>query len=66
MSGLDHADVVGTVTDGKQEGLLLILLDEFDDQRLLQRRYTTLENCVSWVKVYVFRAILTADDGFAH
>jgi hypothetical protein len=37
VSSLDHAHVVGTVTDGEQDSLL-VLLDQFDHERLLKRR----------------------------
>jgi hypothetical protein len=33
---LNHADIVGTVTNG-QKNSLLILLNQFHDKRLLQR-----------------------------
>ena len=36
VGGLDHADVVDAVADG-QEVRLLVLLDELDDERLLER-----------------------------
>ena len=38
VCGLDHADVVGAVADGQEDGLL-VLLDELDDERLLERRH---------------------------
>jgi len=34
---LDHADIVGAVSDG-QKNCFLVLLDELDHQRLLERR----------------------------
>lgn len=40
VRSLDHADVVGAVTDCEQNGLL-VLLDELDDECLLQRGHTT-------------------------
>lgn len=40
VCSLDHADVVGAVANCEQDGLL-VLLDEFDDECLLQRGHTT-------------------------
>ena len=40
MRRLDHTDIVGTIADCKEQGLV-VLLDEFDDQSLLQGRDTT-------------------------
>jgi hypothetical protein len=40
MRRLNHTDIVCTITNGEQDGFL-ILLDEFDNKRLLKRRYAT-------------------------
>lgn len=40
MSSLDHANIIRTITDGEQYGFL-VLLYKFNDQSLLEGRYTT-------------------------
>lgn len=42
VSRLDHADIVGTVSD-REEWRLGTPLDQFDHKSLLQRRYTTYD-----------------------
>lgn len=39
MSSLDHADIVGTVSDGQQERLQ-VTLDKLDNQGFLEWRHT--------------------------
>ena len=63
MGGLNHADIVCTIADSEENGLL-ILLDEFDDQCLLQRRYTTYFGVKSSVSARR-RNGLTANDRLA-
>jgi hypothetical protein len=37
---LDHADIICTITNGKKN-CLEVLLDQFDDERFLERRNAT-------------------------
>ena len=40
---LDHGNIVGTVTDGKGDGML-VFLDQGDDKSLLQGWHTTADH----------------------
>lgn len=40
MGSLDHGNIVGTVTDGQQQRLA-VMLDQLDNQSFLERRNTT-------------------------
>ena len=40
IRGLDHADIVGTITNGKRHSAGNTVLNELDDERLLLGRYT--------------------------
>lgn len=64
MCGLDHANIVGTITDC-QKNCLLVLFHEFYDESLLKRRNAT--QCIALV-IYTVDAdtIPTANDSFAH
>jgi len=42
----DHADVVGAVSDGQRDALA-VSLDEVDDERLLKRRHSATDDCLT-------------------
>lgn len=43
MGRLNHGHIVGTIANGEQDGLV-VLFDEFDDERLLERRDTAADD----------------------
>jgi hypothetical protein len=46
MGCLNHGHIVRTVAD-RQEDALLVLLDEFDDEGFLKRRYPATDDCAT-------------------
>ena len=46
MCGLDHTHIVGTIAN-RQENRACVCLDKFDDQRLLQGRYSATHYCLA-------------------
>lgn len=47
VGSLDHGDIVCSVTDGEQNRLLLVFLDQLYHQGLLQRRHAAADDCLA-------------------
>ena len=63
MCGLDHAHVIGTITNRQQDGLL-ILFHQFDNLCLLKWRDTTCDK-TDLVRSKQTRVTRTTNDSFA-
>lgn len=65
MSGLNHGHIIGAVTNGQEESLL-VALDKLDDQGLLKGRHTTINMLEQKNKTSKVRWYLPANNGFAN